>query len=365
MTDVTRYLHFLKCCLNGQHVSEEDVAGINWHDLLSFAKKQAIAGVFWQGIQQLGHLRSNKPTDDDVMEWMAATIRISRQNKKVSEKCVWVYNNFNHEGFRSCLLKGQGVALLYPDPTLRHSGDIDIWVEGGAEKVIPYIRQFKPKAKACYHHIDFMRVEKIPIEVHYRPSWMSCPWYNRRLQQYFAEQADEQFKHVVSLHGEAGSLAVPTWEFNVVFLLSHIYNHLLHEGIGFRQVIDYYYLLRQGAGKSIAERQAMGDTLRHLGMRKIGGALMWVLGEYLGLDSSLMVLPIDAKRGKVLLHEMVSGGNFGRHDERTLSGKYDSAVANNTQRLWRDLRMVRHFPSESLWEPFFRIYHFFWRKRHS
>ena len=358
------YLRFLRHCLNEEPVDEQTVKGIVWHDLLSFAKKHTIVGVYWQGIQQLGHLRENKPTDDDVMEWMAATIRISRQNKKLNEKAIWTYKNFKHEGFRSCLLKGQGVALFYPDPSLRQPGDIDIFVEGGAEKVIPYIRQFKPKAKACYHHIDFMRVDKIPIEVHYRPSWMSCPWYNRRLQRFYAEQGEEQFTHMVSLPDDAGSLAVPTWSFNVVFLLSHIYNHLLHEGIGLRQIVDYYYLLRQGTDKSDADRQAMGELLRHLGMRKIGGALMWVLGEQLGLPSELMVLPPDSRHGKVLLHEMLCGGNFGKHDNRTLSGRYDSAVANNSQRLWRDIRLMRHFPAESIWEPFFRIYHFFWRKRH-
>ncbi len=364
MSETDKYLLFLNHCLNGLHVEEQTVKDIVWHDLLLFAKKQAIVGVYWQGIQQLGHLKENKPTDDDIMEWMAATMRISRQSKKVDERAVWTYNNFLHEGFRSCLLKGQGVALLYPAPLLRQAGDIDIWVEGGAEKVIPYIRTLKPKAKACYHHIDFIKTEKIPIEVHYRPSWMSCPWYNRRLQRYFAEHSDEQFKHVEALSSQAGSLAVPTWEFNTVFLLSHIYNHLLHEGIGLRQIIDYYYLLRQGAQKSDAERQAVTTILRHVGMRKIGGALMWVLGEQLGLDASLFVLPPDEKRGKVLLHEIISGGNFGKHDERTLSGTYDSALTSNTQRLWRDLRMMRHFPAESLWEPFFRLYHFFWRKRH-
>ena len=364
MNKTEKYLLFLQYCLNGQQVDEETVKDIVWHDLLAFARKQAIVGVYWQGIQRLDYLHENKPTDDDVMEWMAAVMRISRRSKKVDERAVWTYNNFKHEGFRSCLLKGQGVARLYPDPSLRQSGDIDIWVEGGAEKVIPYIRKLKPKAKACYHHIDFIKTEKVPIEVHYRPSWMSCPWYNRRLQRYFTERGDEQFSHVVSLNDEAGSLAAPTWEFNVVFLLSHIFNHLLHEGIGLRQIIDYYYLMLQGAGKNDSERQAVGDILRHVGMRKIGGALMWVLGKQLGLDPSLFVLPPDERRGKSLLHEMISGGNFGKHDERALSGAYRDGVASNTQRLWRDLRMMRHYPAECIWEPFFRIYHFFWRKRH-
>jgi hypothetical protein len=290
---------------------------------------------------------------------------VEKDNRNVYKKAAWVSRNFGKEGFRSCVLKGQGNALLYPNPFMRTPGDIDIWVEGGDKKVIAYVDSIKPGFRRIYHHIDFIKTEKIPIEVHYRPSWMSCPWYNRRLQRYFAEHSDEQFKHEVSLPDNAGTLAVPTWDFNVVFLLSHIYNHLLHEGIGLRQVIDYYYLLRQGAEKSAEERQALSETLRYVGMRKIGGAIMWVLKEQLGMDSSLLLLPPNARHGKALLREMLKGGNFSKHDERTLSGVYDDAVASNTQRLWRDLRMVFYFPAECLWEPYFRWYHYFWRKKHN
>ena len=112
-------LELLRWCLHGGTIPQAAYK-ICWHDLLEFAKKQAIVGVYWQGISQLGSMQANKPTDDDVMEWMAAIQHLEKKNRKANEKAVWVSGTFMKEGFRSCLLKGQGNALLYPTPLGRH-----------------------------------------------------------------------------------------------------------------------------------------------------------------------------------------------------------------------------------------------------
>ena len=420
----SHYLDFLRFSLHEQAEVPECVRVINWLSLLQFAKQQSIQGIYWMGVRRLGELKENKPTDDDVMKWMAACGKLVNRNNHVTEKSAWVAKNFQTEGFRSCLLKGQGNALFYPDPTLRYPGDIDIWVsptptlpsregessptpnpspvgrgtkvsptggdiEGASSAalqrskgssgsrrssfhfslftnrededirtVIAYCRQFVPDAKACYHHIDFLNAGDVPVEVHYRPSWLNSPFNNRRLQQYFLEHADAQFANQ-----QPQGFAVPTWDFNRVFLLSHIANHLLHEGIGLRQVIDYYYLL-----KSNPDRNSIDDyekEFKRLGLLPFARQLMWVLCQVLGLDEQLLVARQDERRGRLLLNEMMAGGNLGKHDERFLSGSYSSAVKSNLQRLVRDLRMMRYFPSECLWEPPFRIWHYFWRRKHS
>lgn len=355
-------LELLRWCLHGGAIPQTAYR-ICWHDLLEFAKKQAIVGVYWQGISQLGSIQTNKPTDDDVMEWMAAIQHLEKKNRKANEKAVWVSGTFLKEGFRSCLLKGQGNALLYPTPLWRQSGDIDIWVEGDDDTLIAYARRFVPKAKAVYHHVDFISTSNIEVELHYRPSWMSCPWYNRRLQQFFGQQRDSQMSHQVALGG--GHIAVPTWQFNVVYQICHIYLHLLKEGIGLRQTIDYYYLLLNHGAATDEERREIGVLLRRLGLRHISGALMWLLHKVLGLDEEYLIAPMDSRRGRHMLHEMMASGNFGKYDERAMSGMYGSGLKHNIQRLWRDVRMVRYYPAECIWEPWFRIWHLFWRRRHN
>jgi hypothetical protein len=390
----TPYLDFLRFSLNEGAQVPESVKLIDWDQLLQFAKDQCVPGVYWMGVRRLGHLKENKPTDDHVMRWMAACGKLGKRNCTVTERSAWVAKNFEKEGFRACLLKGQGLALCYPDPSLRYPGDIDIWVrprpqsgspnaatqrsnatasrsshssfhfslfthreDADIRAVIAYCRQFVPDAKACYHHIDFLKAGDIPIEVHYRPSWLNNPFHNRRLQRYFLEHADAQFSNL-----QPQGFAAPTWEFNVVFLLSHIANHLLHEGIGLKQVIDYYYLLR-----SQTERRSIDSyeqEFRRLGLLPFARQLMWVLCQVLGLDEQLLVARQDERRGRLLLSEMLAGGNFGMHDDRPLSGFYASGLKSNLQRVVRDLRMMRYFPSESLWEPAFRIWHYFWRRCH-
>ena len=416
------YLDFLRFSLHEQAEVPECVRVINWDSLLQFAKEQSIPGIYWMGVRRLGDLKENKPTDDHVMRWMAACGKLATRNQYVTEKSAWVAKNFQTEGFSSCLLKGQGLALYYPDPSLRFPGDIDIWVlpasegkesresresrestestpsipsspsipsipspldpqgrfqseagkeplnrssaalepsqfEGAIRTVIAYCRQFVPNAKACYHHIDFLKAGDVEVEVHYRPSWLNNPFHNRRLQEYFLDHADEQFANL-----QPQGFAVPQWDFNRIFLLSHIANHLLHEGIGLKQVIDYYYLLR-----SHTERKSIDSyeqEFRRLGLLPFARQLMWILCKVLGLDEQLLVARQDERRGRLLLSEMMASGNFGKYDDRPLSGYYSSAFKSNLQRLVRDLRMVRYFPSESLWEPVFRIHHYFWRKRH-
>ena len=398
-TVITRYLEFLRYCLHDDADSvvcggtlPDCVAQINWHQLYGFAKKQSIIGVFAKKILSLplrrqtdktmsnqtpatdGSLPSidakglfNKPTDDDVMEWMAAAQGLQRKNKAMEDTVKLVSDNFLKEGFHSCILKGQGNAAMYPSPDMRTPGDIDIWLtpvnvsatnnthDNIVIPVIKYCRSIVPDAKICYHHIEFRKVRGTEVEVHYRPSWLNNPINNRRLQRWFSAKASECFANYNATH----TYHVPTWEFNVIFQLSHIYNHILHEGIGLRQIIDYYYLLQSQP----ADTDTLRHDIHHLGLQPIAGAVMWLLTEVLGMSNELLICKPDKRRGELLLKEIIQGGNFGKHDHRTLSGVYSSPVKRNLQRIFRDIRMVTYFPSESISEPFFRIYHFVWRKR--
>ena len=46
---------------------------------------------------------------------------------------------------------------------------------------------------------------------------------------------------------------------------------------------------------------------------KFARAVMYVLHEALGLSEEKMIAPMDDKRGKLLLSEILNGGNFGKH----------------------------------------------------
>ena len=356
MDKYTAYLEFLRWSLDESAPLPSSVDDFDWSDLYVFSRKQTVVATMWKGIERLDLSHKLSLTETEVLTWMARIKKVERSNKMVFEKAAWVWNNFRREGFRSCLLKGQGNALLYPTPYMRTPGDIDIWVEGGDDKVIGYVNSLRPGRKITYHHTEFLKTGKVAVEVHYRPSWMSNPWHNKRLQAWFVAHSEECFSN----EAKGWGFCVPTFEFNTIFLLSHLYSHLIREGVGLRHVVDYYYLLRNNPGKPLPSEQ----ELRSLGLWHVTGALMWLLNEVLGLPDNLLVCPPDERRGRVLLHEIIKGGNMGKYDERAFGGLTEDSVRNNIRVSTRDIRLLLYFPSECLWEPWFRVKHYFWRKKH-
>ena len=104
--------------------------------------------------------------------------------------------------------------------------------------------------------------------------------------------------------------------------------------------------------------------LKHLGLWKFAGAVMYVLHEALGLSEEKMIAPMDEKRGKLLLAEILNGGNFGQHFTKYGHFTQQGMAKKYFLKIWRNMHFVRYFPAEALCEPIFRTWHFFWRLKH-
>ena len=235
------FFDFLRFCIGSAKEISGSLKEADWKELYAIAKKQCLVGVLFDGIKKLPaeHVGMEKEL---LLHWMAESQMLEKANVRLNDAAIQVSEWFRKKGFRTCILKGQGNALLYPNPYSRTPGDIDIWVEGGDKRVISFVRSISPHEKACYHHIEFPSYKGVEVEVHYRPSFLLCFWHNRKLQKYYERVKEEQFSHRVML-GEQGEIAIPMVEFNLIFQLTHIFTHLMNEGIGLRQLVDYYYVL--------------------------------------------------------------------------------------------------------------------------
>ena len=235
------FFDFLRFCIGSDSEIPSSLKDADWKELYAIAKKQCLVGVLFDGIKKLPaeHVGMEKEL---LLHWMAESQMLEKANVRLNDAAIQVSEWFRKKGFRTCILKGQGNALMYPNPYSRTPGDIDIWVEGGDKRVISFVRSISPHEKACYHHIEFPSYKGVEVEVHYRPSFLLCFWHNRKLQKYYERVKEEQFSHRVML-GEQGEIAIPTVEFNLIFQLTHIFSHLMNEGIGLRQLVDYYYVL--------------------------------------------------------------------------------------------------------------------------
>ena len=406
------FFDFLRFCIGSESEIPSSLKEADWKVLYRIAQKQCLVGILFYGIQKLPPAEVGM-SKDLLLQWMLQCQMLEKANVRLNDAAIQVSEWFRKKGFRTCILKGQGNALMYPNPYSRTPGDIDIWVEGGDKRVISFVRSISPHEKACYHHIEFPSYKGVEVEVHYRPSFLLCFWHNRKLQKYYDRVKEDQFSHRVML-GEQGEIAIPTVEFNIIFQLTHIYAHLMNEGIGLRQLLDYYFVLcdfykvyqnfsnssvslskgsstfspspsSSGSGDVTALRCSeplrykvggpskvspdcagwdrlgvVQKELKELGLWKFAGAIMYIMQEVFGMPASRLIVPPNEKYGKFVLNEVLEAGNFGKHDARNRFGK--SKLGHNLQRVYRDMRLVRYFPAEALCEPLFRVWHFFWRK---
>ena len=497
MNDITAFFAFLKYCLGSKEDMSTVIAGMNWQELYSFAFKQAILGLCFDGIERLGEeypeeLRLNPVGRELLMIWMGKSQQIRRQNMKVNMVASKLYSMFREDGLRCCILKGQGNALMYPNAYSRNPGDIDVWVNASREEITEYAkRHFKLEDDIRFHHLE-TTMDGVPVELHFFPCTMNNPIYHARLQKWFRRNADLQCSNVVSLPDGVGEMAIPTTAFNVIYQLTHLYHHFFDEGIGMRQIIDYFLVVNDfsknvflnnnfsnpsvslskgsstfspspsssgsgdvtalcaeffesprpslakegstshpsplsseerdvtalrcsepfrykdgGASKpspdclsasaskvspscagwdrldvigdmasdvSDSSASAAGSSayaafdvvrreLKYLGLWKFAGAVMYVLHEALGLPEEKMIAPMNEKRGKLLLVEILNGGNFGQHFTKYGHFTQQGMAKKYFLKIWRNMHFVRYYPAEALSEPIFRTWHFFWRMK--
>ena len=366
MTQTSAIFLFLRYCLGDEVDKSIIVANIDWRQLYSFATKQTIIGLCFNGIERLGKefpekLKRNPIGRELLMNWMGKAQQIRRQNMKVNAVAGKLFSMLREDGMRCCILKGQGNALMYPNVYSRNPGDIDVWVNANRKIIMEYAsKKFELEDDIRLQHVE-TAMDGIPVELHFFPCIMNNPVYNARLQKWFKRNADLQCSNVVSLPDDIGEIAIPTTAFNVVYQLTHLYHHFFDEGIGMRQIIDYYYVVNND--ELLVIRDILQRELKHLGLWKFARAVMYVLHEVLGLSEEKMIAPMDEKRGKLLLAEILNGGNFGKHFTKYGHFTQQGMAKKYFLKIWRNMHFIRYYPAEALSEPIFRTWHFFWRMK--
>lgn len=441
----------------------------DWDACYQFAKRQTLAGVLFDGIQRLP--KELAPARPLLLRWLSDSESIRRRNMRMDRASAYIYNKVCAAGFRCCILKGQGNALLYPHPSSRIPGDVDVWVMANREELrhiaLSLTEGDGSSLQESLNHIG-LTVHGVSVELHSTPALLNSPLHNSRLQKWLKRNADLQCSNRIALPNNAGEVAVPTVSFNIIYQLCHLFHHCFYEGVGLRQIVDYFFVLKNtdfsgntnGASGNTdcfsgntdcdgvlsntdftdntdriggnAESDgslmntdctdftdrvsgntdedgvllntnctdltdefsgntdrgcfllntdctdftdsssggvvevdsggslvALQEELKWLGLWEFAGAVMYVLREVMGLDEKRMICAPDERRGRLLLEEIMAGGNFGHYDTRNHFGQ--GALWHNIQRFRRDWRMLRFYPSEALSEPLFRAWHFLWR----
>ena len=322
-----------------------------WRNIYAEADKQTLMGILFTGVDGL--------PDDQAAPFKVRgrfammTWQISEKSAMASRRAEEATRFFAEHGRRSYILKGPSVARLYEHPERRQSGDLDIWVEGSTESTIELLRQHFTVEDVVYHHVDVKMYDDIETEVHFHPTWMNSFPANKRLQQYFETAAPWKDQPETGFNS-------PSEEFDLVFSLVHIFRHLFYEGVGLRQIIDYYQILRHATEE---DRAAAMKIISELHLQKFAAALMWVMRDWLGYQGGLLTDP-DPKAGQALIAQALAGGNFGKFDKANRHPAGEGLASRLRRNFRRKMSLLLTYPREVLWAPVFKTWQYIWRRRH-
>ena len=380
-----------------------------WNALYTMAQKQTVAGVFFCGLQRLPNEQRACLPELLKMQWLALATQIQARNELMNRRCVEVQRLLAKEGLKSSILKGQGVAVLYNlDLNLnlyRQSGNIDVWMDSGMERVLRWCRERYGDVEFDYINAHVPIFDDVEVELHWRVQSMTNLFRNRRLQRWLEREKTKamildgkaDLKLSETLGTSETTITVPSLEFNAFYLMLHCYHQMFESGLGLRQLMDYYFLLRNlnldlnlNKRKTITgttderskcrgefaqtmpckeeeDRRATEDNFnlnqlfREFGMERFVKGVMWIMQEVFGLERECLLCEPDEKEGRFILTEVMAGGNFGHHDARIRKvgkGKWRSVFAN----LQHALQVLRRYPQEAIWMPVWMVYHFIWKR---
>lgn len=331
-----------------------------WPLLFDMAQRQSLVGVCFAAIERLP--QEQRPPKNILLNWYAQAEQIKRRNELLNERCRWVERTLESIGLNGCILKGQGIAALYPNPLLRQSGDIDVWtktrvvnfaadINRGAKEIMKRLAVVSEGTlgKAVYHHVEW-NFKDVEVEVHYRPQAFNNPFVNKKFQAWCETEWNNR--------KQCNGYYVPSADFNAVYLLAHLYHHLLFEGVGLRQVCDYAMFLQH----CDYDHEKANQHVKDFKMLRFARGIMWVEQHIFNIGKEKMFVEPDNLEGRFILSEIMQSGNFGKYDKRIDRSLSSSTLGNFYLRTKHRTRFLTRYPSEIVWDIPFRLYHWWWRK---
>ena len=341
-----------------------------WTELDAMSSKQSLTGVVFYGVEKLP--KEQWPAQDILFQWMGDVTLIENWNNMTSKACQTLCRQLENDGFQCCVLKGQANHAYYPIELRkrRNCGDIDVltvpkngrYKKDDVKNVLGYLRRKYELTGLCWLHANVTHESGVPVEVHFYPSFMNSPIKNRRFLKYF-----HNIKECTCLKDIDG-IQIPAMkiDYDVIYQMNHIYRHLIDEGVGLRQVVDYYMLLKAWSQEGEKDKDRVMQVVRHLGMGRFASALMYVLQEVFAMPDEWLLCEPSEKHGRFLLNEIMIAGNFGHDDPRMASlnvkeGHLGYQISHAWRRIKRNMRFFTSYPEEVFWEPYARMSHFAWK----
>lgn len=240
-------------------------------------------------------------------------------------------------GIEPVLMKGAGLAALYPEPQMRQWGDIDVFV--GKEQYHPACAAMRgafPNALKFDEELDHYKhynliADGVSIEVHRVTMALTHPVDKRRYAE--MEKYGRANSERLMLNGLEVTVFEPT--FNALFVFMHSWEHMMTNGASLRQLCDVSLLLHHYADR--IDRKRLGRWLRALHLTEVWQLYMAICVQQLGLQETEAPFYSTDERIVTNADQLLKALLEGRMREIRST---DSAPAKNRfVRKWRTMKL--------------------------
>ena len=298
--------------------------GTDWETLYRLAFQQTVVPLVTDGINRLpGELLPAEPERlDPFLGDLMATAKRNRVLDAFIPKLFGALKDIP-----VVLVKGQSLALDYPEPERRQPGDIDLLL--------------LPSSYETAKGILLPKATKVLEEETVIWTLMSRK-LDRKLAALLEEQFDGRPFPTVTI-GEA-PVPVPDADFNAVYIFVHFLHHYWAGGVGLRQLVDWMTFV------SVHKREihpvVLEVRLKDLGLLHLWKVFTGFAQEYLGCPPEKLPLAAapDAAKNARIWRYIRRSGNFGKNVDRTR--KEEAYLVRKIHSLWRLViaDRLRHFP---------------------
>lgn len=276
------------------------------HDeVMKSARHQTVAGIVVDNILDSGERIGR----DSTLRYIAIQTLIRKNSARLNAATAALARLLDSNSLHYAIFKGQVVATRYPDPMLRQSGDVDFYVAAcdfqRAAEVIEQAWGVVIGHVADDHHWSFS-YRGVAFEMHYR-----CELFGTAAHQRFFDGLIEEDVLGGNTVFHINETPVRTFspEVEIAYVFKHMFNHLLVEGVGLRQVMDIKMLLSR---KECYDEARLRHIIRRMGYWGAFCAVRTLLSDFLRLPACKDIYTPHHRFARIMMNEILSGGNFGR-----------------------------------------------------
>lgn len=350
----TSYIQLLELVRSGLWGKKASVScfteGTDWKKVLSAASVQTVTGIVSDGMASLPE--ELLPDRKTLLKLHSLNAGNAAYHKLLNSTIGEICSKLEKENIDTVLLKGQGLALNYPDPEKRSCGDIDLYVGrknyNRTTEVLENSGWLKGPHTESIQHLHFDR-NGVPVEIHRIAGMM----YGRKRHAAFLKWSESlliaENCRKVSIGDH--NVNLPPVRFDAVYIFCHLYRHLLSGGIGLRQICDLVMYLDRFSGS--IDRNLLRKDLSVFGLREAWEIFGCIAVDTLGLEREKF--PFYRNNGKnsrlsgMLLEEIIlRNGNFGfgNPDRTARPDGYFRGKLHSFKKMMRHIRkMYRIFGS--------------------